>query len=164
MAASLFVCLAFLNVSTSSSTVFSYFVSLSTVLGLINWVNILVSYHYFTQALKVQGIPRSSLPWRGVLLPHAVYVVLALTILVIILNGFSAFINGFKIGKFMTSYVGIALYLFNISAFKLWSKTETVRASEVDLVTGRGQHSGEMEEEVAKNNLMNSIISALVGK
>ncbi|RSL56828.1 hypothetical protein CEP53_006669 [Fusarium sp. AF-6] len=56
LASSLFICLAFLNVSTSSSTVFGYFVSLSTVLGLINWVNIIATYFCFQRGIKAQVV------------------------------------------------------------------------------------------------------------
>lgn len=39
---------------------------------------------------------------------------LFITVIVIIFNGYSAFIGGLKLGKFITSYRGIILYIFNI--------------------------------------------------
>ncbi|KAM0414659.1 hypothetical protein ACHAPT_013503 [Fusarium lateritium] len=113
MAASLFICLAFLNVSTSSSTVFGYFVSLSTVLGLINWVNIIVTYVCFQRGIKAQGITKAGLPWKGPLQPYSVYFTFVATATIIIFSGYSAFVGGFKPAKFITSYLGIVLYLSN---------------------------------------------------
>ncbi|KAF5598622.1 dicarboxylic amino acid permease [Fusarium pseudocircinatum] len=62
---SLFAALAYLNAARSSSVVFGYLVSLVTVFGALNWVNILVTYIGFTRGLKTQGIDRSSMPYRG---------------------------------------------------------------------------------------------------
>ncbi|KAM0550258.1 hypothetical protein ACHAPJ_008927 [Fusarium lateritium] len=67
---SMFVALAYMNVSKSSSQVFGYLVSLVTVFGALNWVNILVTYIQFTRGLKAQGISRSSMPYRGSLQPY----------------------------------------------------------------------------------------------
>ncbi|KAL3961002.1 hypothetical protein ACCO45_006119 [Purpureocillium lilacinum] len=99
VAASLFCCLAFLNVTTSSGKVFGYFVSLSTVLGLINWVNIIVTYICFQKGIHAQGITRAGLPWRGLLQPYAVYITFIITALIIIFSGYTAFIGGSRFGN-----------------------------------------------------------------
>lgn len=43
----------------------------------------------------------------------------------------------FQVDKFITSYIGIVVYLFNFTWWKLFKKTKTVRSDEADLVTGR---------------------------
>lgn len=100
---SLFIALGFMNVTKDASTVFGYFVSLVTVFGALNWISILVSYHYMLQGMKAQGIPRSVMPYRNPLLPWGAYIAFVITVLVIIFNGFAAFMP-FKIDKFLTSY------------------------------------------------------------
>lgn len=55
----------------------------------------------------------------------------------IIFNGFTAFTPTFKIDKFMTSYIGIPVYLINILWWKLFKKTKRVQLEEMDLQTGR---------------------------
>jgi amino acid transporter len=134
---SLFCALGFMNVSKDSSTVFGYFVSLVTVFGALNWVAVLVSYLAMIRAMKAQNVPRSIMPYRNPLLPGAAYVALFLTILVIIFSGYSAFIPRFQIDKFMTSYIGIVVYLFNIAFWKIFKKTKRVQSIDVDLLTGR---------------------------
>lgn len=100
---SLFIALGFMNVTKDAATVFGYFVSLVTVFGALNWISILVSYHYMLQGMKAQGIPRSVMPYRNPLLPWGAYIAFVVTVLVIIFNGFAAFMP-FKVDKFITSY------------------------------------------------------------
>lgn len=134
---SLFILLGFMNASKDAGTVFGYFVSLVTVFGALNWVAVLVSYLAMTKGMKAQGIPRSVMPYRNILLPWAAYPALAITILVIIFNGYGAFMPEFKVDKFITSYIGIPIYLINIFGWKFYAKTKRVRPEEMDLTTGR---------------------------
>lgn len=84
---SLFAALAYMNAAKSSSRIFGYLVSLVTVFGTLNWVSILLSYINFTRGMSAQGIPRSSMPYRGPLQLHGSYVALPLTMLVVFFNG-----------------------------------------------------------------------------
>ncbi|RSM04479.1 hypothetical protein CEP52_006792 [Fusarium oligoseptatum] len=152
-----------LNVSTSSSTVFGYFVSLSTVLGLINWVNIIVTYFCFQRGIKAQGITRAGLPWKGPLQPYSVYFTFVVTATIIIFSGYSAFIHGFKLAKFITSYLGIVVYLLNIFAFKVWRRTSRVKALDMDLVQGRGLYDEDVQEEKPNRNFVQRLTGALWG-
>lgn len=133
---SLFIVLGFMNVTTSAAKVFGYFVSLVTVFGALNWISILVSYHCMLQGMKAQGIPRSVMPYRNILLPWGAYVAFAITCLVIIFNGFAAFMP-FQVDKFVTSYIGIPIYVLNVLWWKIFKKTKRIQPSEMDLATGR---------------------------
>lgn len=82
-----FFLLALLNISSGSTVVFSYLVSLSTILGLLNWVSILVSYLFFQQGMKAQGISRSVLPYSGKFQQPRAMITLFFTGLIIITNG-----------------------------------------------------------------------------
>lgn len=86
-ATSAFALLAYMNVSKSSSTVFGYFVSLVTVFGTINWINILVSYVGFVKGMRAQGIARTELAYRGPLQPYGGYYALGMTVLITFFNG-----------------------------------------------------------------------------
>lgn len=79
---SLFIVLGFMNATKSASKVFGYFVSLVTVFGALNWVSILLSYLAMVRAMRVQGIPRQTLPYRNILLPWGAYVALFITAIV----------------------------------------------------------------------------------
>lgn len=134
---SLFIALGFMNATKSSKTVFGYFVSLVTLFGALNWVSILVSYLAMIKAMKVQGVAREVMPYRNILLPWGAYLALFLTALVIIFNGYAAFIPHFQVDKFLTSYIGIPVYIINVLWWKFFKKTKRVKPEEVDLVTGR---------------------------
>ncbi|KAL2022648.1 hypothetical protein VTK56DRAFT_4992 [Thermocarpiscus australiensis] len=134
---SIFIALGFMNATKSAATVFGYFVSLVTVFGALNWVAVLVSYIAMTRAMKVQGVKREVMPYRNVLLPWGAYVALFITVIVIIFNGFAAFIPHFQVDKFLTSYIGIPVYVINILWWKAVKKTKRVRPDEADLATGR---------------------------
>jgi len=134
---SIFIALGFMNATKSAATVFGYFVSLVTVFGALNWVAVLVSYLAMIKAMKVQGVERRIMPYRNILLPWGAYIALAITAIVIIFNGYAAFIPHFQVDKFMTSYIGIPVYIINILWWKVVKKTKRVRPEEVDLLTGR---------------------------
>ncbi|RSL95782.1 hypothetical protein CDV31_013753 [Fusarium ambrosium] len=163
MLSSCFVLLAFLNVSTSSATVFRYFVSLSTVLGLVNWLNILITYFCWLKGLQAQNIVRGDLPWTGVFQPYGAYITFVLTIVVIFFNGYKAFIPNFDIATFMASYIGVVVYVANIAAWKLWKRTRRVAPTDMDLVTGRRIYNDEAEEEVKPRGLFKRLAGALWG-
>lgn len=134
---SLFIALGFMNATKSSATVFGYFVSLVTVFGALNWIAVLVSYLAMMRGMKAQGIAREVMPYRNILLPWGAYIALAVTALVIIFSGYSAFIPHFQVDKFLTAYIGIPVYIINVLWWKFVKKTKRVKASEMDLVTGR---------------------------
>lgn len=134
---SLFIVLGYLNVTTSAAVVFGYFVSMVTVFGALNWIAVLVSYICMVRGMKAQGIPRSALPYTNPLLPWGAYIALFITIVIIIFNGFAAFMPTFQVDKFITSYIGIPIYLLNIAFWKIKNKTKMVKPEEMDLVTGR---------------------------
>lgn len=125
-----------MNATKDAGTVFGYFVSLVTVFGALNWISILVSYHFMLRGMKAQGIPRSVMPYRNPLLPWGAYIAFVLTALVIIFNGWATFMP-FTVDKFITSYIGIPVYLINILWWKIFKKTKMVNPHEMDLHTGR---------------------------
>ncbi len=43
----------------------------------------------------------------------------------------------FQVDKFITSYIGIVVYVVNFTWWKLFKKTKAVRSEDADLVTGR---------------------------
>ncbi|EHA51720.1 hypothetical protein MCOR27_002328 [Pyricularia oryzae] len=134
---SAFILLGYLNVSTDAAKVFGYFVSMVTVFGALNWVAVLVSYICMVRGMKAQGIPRSALPYRNPLLPWGAYIALFITVLIIIFNGFSAFIPKFQVDKFITSYIGVPIYIINVIFWKIKNRTKMVNPHEMDLVTDR---------------------------
>jgi amino acid transporter len=59
-----------MNASKSAAQVFQYLVSLVTIVAVLNWVAILVSYTSFKRALKAQSITPAMQPYVGYLQPY----------------------------------------------------------------------------------------------
>ncbi|KAM0387784.1 hypothetical protein ACHAQC_010436 [Fusarium culmorum] len=135
--ASLFIAMGYLNASKSSSAVFGYFVSLVTVFAVLNWVAVLITHIRFRHALKAQGIAITELPYVGFLQPYGSHFSLTVSLLVIIFNGYDAFIPYFKPETFILKYLGTLIFIVNVCWWKIRHKTTFWRVTDIDLVTGR---------------------------
>ncbi|KAF7547907.1 hypothetical protein G7Z17_g7400 [Cylindrodendrum hubeiense] len=143
-AAAIFCLLAYMNAAKSSSTVFGYLVSLVTVFAVLNWVALLVSHISFRRALKAQNISLNDLPYVGMFQPWGSYYALFMSLLVIVFNGYDAFIPHFKVDVFILKYLGTILFVGNIAWWKIYKGTTKIAPESVDLVSGRREFE-EME-------------------
>jgi len=112
----LFACIGFLNVSTGSAVVFTYFTNLVTVFGMLTWVSLLVTHTFFRRACRAQKVEGNNFRYKAPLGLWASYFgIFAITILILIKN-FGVFVDsrvtGGKYGRFdyknfITGYLGI---------------------------------------------------------
>jgi yeast amino acid transporter len=84
---SLFLFLGYLNAKQSAAKIFQYLVSISTVFGVLNWINILVAYFGMLRAVKFQNKSRSEFPYTAPLQPYSAGFALFMTILIVSTNG-----------------------------------------------------------------------------
>ncbi|KAF1934922.1 hypothetical protein EJ02DRAFT_439571 [Clathrospora elynae] len=144
--ASAFALVGFLNASKSTGQVFQYFVSLTTIFAVLNWMAILVSHISFRRALKAQGVSLEDLPYVGFLQPYGSYYALIISLLVLLFSGYDTFIPRFKVDTFILKYIGIVIFIGNVCLWKFLKRSKQWKASEVDLVTGRREFE-EMEHK-----------------
>lgn len=149
-----FALLAFMNVSDDSKTVFSYFVNLTTIFGILTWISILVTHIYYVRARRAQNVPDTALAFKAPLGVAGSYGALFLCILIAITKNFNVFTHSddygnFDYKNFVTGYLGIPLYLILIFGYKLWTKSKGVKPHEADLWTGKDIIDREEEEFVA---------------
>ena len=139
--AALFGCLAFMNVSSSSTIVFGYFVNMTTIFGLLSWISILVTHIYWCRAREAQGVNDASLPYSTPLGKAGSYGALFICILIALTKNFSVFVGGdfggSKYKTFITGYIGIPIYLAFLFGHKIFTKSRTHKPHEVDLFTGK---------------------------
>ncbi|KKY18685.1 putative amino acid permease [Phaeomoniella chlamydospora] len=135
----LFGPLAYLSLgSGGAAQAFTWLLSLSTVAGLIAWATLSFCYIRFHAALKAQGISRDTLPWKGPFQPYTAWVGFIGSTIITLINGFSVFLKGNWSGSdFVASYVGIPIFIVPIIVWKLVKRTKFIRASNVDLWSGR---------------------------
>ncbi|GAB7343281.1 hypothetical protein MBLNU457_1337t1 [Dothideomycetes sp. NU457] len=161
--ASLFCLLAYMNVSSDSKNVFSYFVNLVTIFGLLTWISILVSHICFVRARKAQNIPTSSLAYAAPFGIAGSYGALFFCILIALTKNFSVFTRSpstygdFDYKNFITGYLGIPLYLIMIGGYKLIKKSERVRPETADLFSGKDEIDREEEEFLAREAALRGI-------
>ncbi|KAF7363396.1 AA-permease domain-containing protein [Mycena sanguinolenta] len=130
-----FCALVFLNVSSSSATVFGWFVNLVSTFGAITWICIAYSHISFMRALKAQGISRDSLPYKAPFQPYGSWVALIATSIILFFKGFDTFLP-FQLANFLTSYIGIPVFACLYSGYKIFYRTKQIPVDKVDLVTG----------------------------
>ncbi|KAI1194844.1 amino acid permease [Nemania serpens] len=149
----IFGLLAFLNVSDDSKDVFGYFVNVTTILGLLSWISILVTHISFVRARKAQGLTNDMMPYTAPLGIWGSYVALFICVLVAITKNFDAFIPSLSIKAnyiaFITGYIGIPVYLALIFGHKFVTKSKGVRPHECDFYTGKDIIDREEEEFLA---------------
>ncbi|KAJ7109326.1 dicarbixylic amino acid permease [Mycena epipterygia] len=130
-----FCALVFLNVSSSSAKVFTWFVNLVSTFGAITWICISISHISFMRALKAQGISRDSLPYKAPFQPYGSWIAVVSTSIILFFKGFDTFLP-FTTDTFITSYIGLPVFAILYFGYKFTYKTKKIPADKVDLVTG----------------------------
>ncbi|KAL4889186.1 amino acid permease/ SLC12A domain-containing protein [Aspergillus ambiguus] len=135
-------CIAYMNVSNDSKEVFGYFVDLVTIFGLLTWVSLLVTHIFFVRARKAQQVPESEIRYKAPFGIWGSYFALFWCIIVCLTKSFDCFTHNKEWGNFdyktfITSYLGIPLYLILISGYKIFTRCKGVKPHEADLYTGK---------------------------
>ncbi|KAI1467040.1 putative amino acid permease [Daldinia caldariorum] len=146
-----FALLAFLNVSDDSKQVFSYFVNLTTIFGLLTWISILVTHIWFVRARRAQNLTNDMMPYKAPLGLWGSYAALFMCILIALTKNYDVFTGDWskKYPTFITGYLGIPIYLILILGHKAWTKSKGVRPHECDFYTGKDIIDREEEEFLA---------------
>ena len=157
---SAFCLLAFLNVSSASQTVFTYFVNLVTIFGILTWISILISHIYFVKARAAQGIPDSALAYVAPLGVAGSWGALIFCCLIAFFKGFNYFTYSPSYGQVdyknvITSYFGIPMYIVMIFGYKLFMKSPGRKAHNADLFTGKQAIDDEEAEFIASEKARN---------
>ncbi|BGP26980.1 hypothetical protein JCM10295v2_005942 [Rhodotorula toruloides] len=131
--------LAYLSLgSGGASQAFAWLQNLSTVAGLIAWGTLCFAYIRFNRGCKVQGVDRSSFPWKGRWQPFTAWYGFVGSVIITLVSGFSVFLEGnWNANDFIASYIGIPIFVVPTLLWKLFKGTRFVRARDMDLWSGR---------------------------
>lgn len=130
--------LSFLNVSSSSADVFTWFTNLSTVSGFLAWVCVCISYLRWRKAMKFQGVDDTR-PYKTVWQPYTTWITLIFVAILALTNGFQVFVGGtFKGSDFVAAYITIPLFFILYVGHKIWHKNWRwfIPTEEVDVLSG----------------------------
>ncbi|GAA5838134.1 hypothetical protein JCM5353_001508 [Sporobolomyces roseus] len=135
----LFGPLAYLSLGTGGAAqAFSWLLNLSTVAGLLAWGTLSFAYVRFHKACKVQGLDRNEFPFKGRFQPYAAWFGTIGSLVITLAQGYAVFLKGnWDIQDFIASYIGIIIFIVPAVVWKFWKRTTFVRASTMDLYSGR---------------------------
>lgn len=127
--------LGFLNLSNTGSTVFNWFMDITSVAGFITWACINGCHICFMRALKCRDISRDILPYKAMLQPWFSWYGLFFNVLIILTQGFTAFIP-WDTTNFFIAYISVLLFGVLYIGHKIIMRTSFVKPEEADIVTG----------------------------
>lgn len=138
--------LGFLNLSDGGSNAFNWFLDITAVAGLICWASICLAHIRFQHALQLQGIPRHTLPYTAPLQPWLSYYGLFFNVLIVITQGFTAFIP-WDTTTFFTAYVSVILFAVLYLGYKIALRPGFVRTKDINISKGQHQPTESVETE-----------------
>jgi len=147
--------LGFMVVSNGANTVFNWLLNITAVAGLFAWLFISVSHIRFMQALKFRGISRDELPFKAHFMPWGAYYAAFFITVIILINGFDAFIGGFSVSAFFTAYISVILFVVLWIFFQfIWFRGRLFhRIEDVDIDSDRREIDAIVWEEEPPKNL-----------
>ncbi|KAK4622535.1 General amino acid permease AGP2 [Fulvia fulva] len=129
----IFPMLAFTAVSSGSSVAITWFASLVTGGGLINYIVMSITYLKFYYAAKAQGLDRSKLPYTGWFQPYCAWFALVWMSIVTCIYGYTCYLP-WDVSSFFSNYT-MQLFIPPLFIFwKFFKKTKWVSSAEADLV------------------------------
>ena len=128
--------LTYMSCTSGANVVFVWFQNLTTIANLFTWMSVCIAYIRFYYALKAQGVDRNTLVFKSPLQPYTAYFALFYFAMITVFNGFYVF-GPWKRDQFITSYVGIPIYLVLFALWKIFKRTKFIKSSEADIYTGK---------------------------
>ena len=158
----LFMCLGYMTLSNTASTVFTWLQDLVSISTLVNWICICVVYLRFHYGCKKQGIDRQhDLPWAAPLQPYTTWAALILFIILLFTGGYATFIHGhWDTETFVSSYFNIPLILCLYFGYKFVKKSKIVPLDEIPIrgFIDRYQNEPKIEQKpkagIQKHNVL----------
>ncbi|KAK0369548.1 General amino acid permease AGP2-like protein 2 [Colletotrichum limetticola] len=144
-----FACLSFLQQGKQAARVLSILVNLVTGGALVNYLVMSITYVFYHQATKVQGIDRKNLPYYGWGQPYCGYAASVFFSVVIGTFGYTSF-SPFDVGAFFGCYAMTILSILFYIFWKVFKRTSIYDPKAVDLVWETPQvdaYEAEMMEE-----------------
>ncbi|KAF5005377.1 hypothetical protein FDECE_8189 [Fusarium decemcellulare] len=131
----LFPLLAYLNVSSGSSSVLTWLINVITSAQIIDYIVISITYIFFYRACKAQNIDRRSLHYYGYFQPYCGWIGAIVLSIIVCAYGYAVFLPGnWDVGSFFTSYAMVFLAPVLYFGWKLVKRTSVIKAADADLI------------------------------
>ncbi|KAI8960367.1 amino acid permease/ SLC12A domain-containing protein [Daldinia sp. FL1419] len=127
--------LSFLQVSNNTAQVVTWLATLTQGSQMINYIVLSLTYIFFYNATKAQGIDRKTLPYCGWFQPYCGYIGLVWMILIEATFGYSVFLPGhWNVGNFFAYYTMAMVAFCTYFGWKISRRTKFVSPAQADLV------------------------------
>ncbi|SCW01405.1 LAFE_0D11848g1_1 [Lachancea fermentati] len=162
-------CLAYLNVSSSSALVFTWFSNISTISGFIGWICIGVAYLRFRKAIFFQGL-YDRVPFKTPFQPYGTYFFVTIISVICLTNGYATFIPKYwNAADFVAAYITLPIFIVLWLGHKAYTRTWkcwAIPVAEIDVTTGLREIEEETKEldaaRVQPNTLWGKFIEWLL--
>ncbi|KAK2003003.1 amino acid permease [Colletotrichum falcatum] len=152
--------LSYLTIGSGTSTVFTWFMNISTISGLIAWIVVMITYLRFRKAMIHHDMIHR-LPFRTPLQPYSTWFILGLLVILTLTNGFQVFFPGhWSVSDFLAAYITLPIFFVLYIGHKLWFRTPLARnVADVDVTTGVAEMEAmaELDEEPIPKNMLQKI-------
>lgn len=118
----------------------------------LTWISLLITHIFFIRARRAQGVDEATLAYKAPLGIIGSSVALFFCVLVAFTRSFGVFVHSpstygnFDYKTFITSYIGIPLYVMAFTGWKFWKKTELIKPHNADIWTGKAEIDREEAE------------------
>ncbi|EHK22949.1 uncharacterized protein TRIVIDRAFT_28066 [Trichoderma virens Gv29-8] len=162
---SLFALLAYMNVSSNGSEVFTWLVNLTNTGTFISWICCGIIYLRFRKAYLKQN-KTDQIPWRHWSQPVGSYIAIVAFAILCGINGFDVFVRGnWSVSIFLTDYISIPVFLAFYLGHRIYHHKDHWwrQVDEIDLQSGLDEVEAEYDAEDAinppKRRIMNILAS-----
>ncbi|KAI0475083.1 amino acid permease/ SLC12A domain-containing protein [Xylariaceae sp. FL0804] len=127
--------LSFLQVSNNTAVVVTWLSLLTQGAQMINYIVMSLTFIFFYNACKAQGLDRRTLPYYGYFQPYCGYIGLAWMVIIEATFGYTVFYPSmWNVGNFFAYYTMALIAFCTFFGWKLFRRTRFVRPAEADLV------------------------------
>ncbi|RSH85457.1 hypothetical protein EHS25_004853 [Saitozyma podzolica] len=109
------------------------------------WITVCACYTRFKSALLVQGVDRSKLLLRGCCQPYMAWAFIVSFTIILVFNGFTAFLHQFSVSDFFASYITLPVFGLCWIVFRLVKKDVIGMASLEDIELSKTDRSRRSE-------------------
>ena len=151
---------AFLTLKSSVTTVLGYVFNVVNIFGILTWISILITHICFVRARQAQNIAPSALVYTAPLGIWGSIGALCFSIIITVFNGFALLCYRataapgkkakFDTVTFVTTYLGIPLYLILFFGYRFVKKAHSVKPEAADLYSEKEKIDAEEEEFLAR--------------
>ncbi|CCH42990.1 Proline-specific permease [Wickerhamomyces ciferrii] len=143
-------CLSYLNVSSGSAKVFTWFTNISTISGFIGWIIIGIAYLRWRKAVLYNDL-WDRVPFKTYLQPYGAYFSISLISLICLTNGYATFFD-FNGPDFIAAYITLPVFFGLYLGHKIFTKNWKLcyPIDEVDVISGLDR--AEKVSEIAQAN------------